>query len=277
MEDLKFSLKEIIKENQDCSNVFKRNLLKEYLQIFVLKFIYSHPVYSDLFFYGGSCIFHLFGLPRLSEDLDFVDQKKKIKLNDLASDLENYFSKNTNLNLKIKIQKFRIYLKFKILAELNLIEENKKNSDFLFLKIEICQRNFCQKYSKEIIPLFKFNQSLLIKTFDLSTLMATKIRAILFREWQQSDKKGNILIQVKGRDYFDLMWYLNQKIKPNINCLKDIGTLPEIKEKLLNKIEKLDKRSIKLDLEAFIRDQKFLNNLGENIKNILKRDINLNF
>lgn len=170
------------------------------------------------------------------------------------------------------MQKFRIYLKFPILYELGLSKRNESN--LLFLKIEIFNKfDFCNKYKIEIIPLFKFNKSMLIKTFDLSTLMSTKIRAILYRKWTKTDRKGKTLIKVKGRDYFDLMWYLEKGIKPNMNCIENIKSKDELKENLLNIIEYIDTRSIKLDLEAFIADGEFVKNLSKNIKNILQRNI----
>ncbi|TSC95476.1 MAG: Uncharacterized protein Athens101410_535 [Parcubacteria group bacterium Athens1014_10] len=272
METIKIFLKNLISKSTAKNKLLKRNLAKEYLQILVLDFIYSHPKYSQLVFYGGSSLAHCFGLPRLSEDLDFIDLRKKINLRELAADLEIFFKKNTDLDLIATVQKFRIYLKFPLLWELKLSEKNESN--LLFLKIEIFKGfNFCRNYKTEIIPLFKFNKSILVKTLDLPSLMATKIRAVLYRKWEKTDKKGNILIKVKGRDYFDLMWYLQKGIEPNIKCIEKIKNVKELKEKLLKIISKIDSKSIQLDLESLIEDKKFVKNLGKNMKEILKREI----
>jgi predicted nucleotidyltransferase component of viral defense system len=266
-------LKSIIKENFDKTDLYKRNLVKSYLQIFILHYLYSHKKYSELVFYGGSALAHCYGLPRLSEDLDFIDTSKKIKLDKVAEDLKKYFKKEIDLPIKIKIQKFRIYLKFPILRQLDL--SNNSQSGWLHLKIEIFKEfNFCKKYKTEIKPLFKFNQSILINTFDLATLMATKIRAVLYRKWEKIDKSGKVLIDVKGRDYFDLMWYLQKKISPNLNCIENISDINDLKKKLLKIIAQADERSIKLDLENFVADENFTTSLGKNIKEILKNEIN---
>ncbi len=266
-------LKDLLVRSDSHNNVFKRNLLKEYLQIFVLDFIYSHPEYSKLVFYGGSCLTHCFGLARLSEDLDFVDLANKISLKELASDLKDYFAKNTDLSVTATVQKFRIYLKFPILQNLGLSREGE--TDLLFLKVEVFNKfNFCKTHKTEIVPLFKFNKSILIKTFDLSTLMATKIRAILNRKWEKTDKQGNVLIKVKGRDYFDLMWYLEKGIRPNIGCIEGIKNENKLKKKLLKILENIDTRSIQLDLEALVSDENFTKKLSKEIKQILIRKIN---
>ena len=268
MHKIKDVLKKILNENSDKTILYKRNALKEYLQIFVLDFIYSNKKYKDLIFYGGSCLSQCYNLPRLSEDLDFVDIKKKINLHELAFDLENYFKDKTDLKPIAKIQKFRIYLKFHILKELKMA--NKSESDVLMLKVEIFKGfDFCKKYKTEIKPLFKLNKSLLVRVFDLPTLMSTKIRAVLNRKWEKTDKQGNTLLSVKGRDYFDLMWYMEKGVMPNIQCLGKTGNLDEIKKNLINVIDKVDEKSIRLDLENFISDANFVKNLSANIKNIL--------
>lgn len=272
MEEVKVFLKNLTDNAGSTSDVFKRNILKEYLQILVLDFIYSHPKYSELCFYGGSALKHCFDLPRLSEYLDFVDLKSSIKLELLASDLEKYFKKNTDLDIIVSIQKFRIYLKFPILRELKLAKTGE--SDRLFLKVEIFSGfDFCRNHKMEFIPLFKFNKSILIKIFDLPTLMSTKIRAVLYRKWEKKDKDGDISIKVKGRDYFDLMWYLEKGIKPNFKCLDGIKNNEELKEKLLAIVKKVDVKSIELDLEALIADRNFVKNLSKNMKDILIRGI----
>ncbi len=271
MEEAKIFLKDLLAKSASKNKLFKRNILKEYLQILALDFIYSHPEYSQMFFYGGSCLAHCFGLPRLSEDLDFVDAKGKTKISDLAKDLENYFNKETDLACRANIQKFRIYLKFPVLYELGLAEKGESNS--LFLKVEVFQKFvFCRKYKTEMIPLFKFNKSILVRTFDPPTLMSTKIRAILARKWKKIAPGGKILAKAKGRDYFDLMWYLEKGIKPNMNCL-EISDKEELKEKLLKIIDKVDARSIEIDLESFIDKKDFVKNLSGDLKDILKKDL----
>ena len=53
----------------------KRILLKEALQAQVLDYLYNHPLYRGLNFYGGTCLHIVYDLNRLSEDLDFVLHK----------------------------------------------------------------------------------------------------------------------------------------------------------------------------------------------------------
>lgn len=272
METIKPVLKNIINESPSKNNMFKRNLLKEYLQIVVLDFLYSHPTYSQLLFYGGSALAHCFDLQRLSEDLDFIDKEKNINVGKLAKDLEDYFGKRTDLSVKTNVQKFRVYLKFPILRELGL--STREETDALFLKIEVyTEFDFCKSYKTDIRPVFKYNRSILIKTLDPATLMSTKVRAILFRKWEKTDKQGRTTVKVKGRDYFDLLWYLQKGIQPNLSCIEGFGSMKDLKEKLLAMITTIDGKSIQLDLETLIDNPNFVKNMSNNMKAILEREI----
>ncbi len=271
-ETIKPILADIIRESPSRNNLFKRNLFKEYLQVVVLDFIYSHPVYSQLLLYGGSALAHCFDLQRLSEDLDFIDETKKVKVAELARDLEDYFLKRSDLQVKTTVQKFRIYLKFPILRDLGLSARNE--TDILFLKVEVYSDfDFCRGYKTDIRPVFKFGRSILIKTPDPATLMATKIRAILSRKWEKTEKSGRTIVTVKGRDYFDLLWYLQKGFKPNLSCIEGFDSMESLKEKLLEMVARVDIRSIRLDLEALINNPVFVGNVSRNMKAILMREI----
>ncbi|MFA6077287.1 MAG: nucleotidyl transferase AbiEii/AbiGii toxin family protein, partial [Candidatus Paceibacterota bacterium] len=182
MEELKPTLKRLLSEAPSSKVLFRRNILKEYLQIVILDYLYSHLIYSKLVFYGGSCLAQCYGLPRLSEDLDFVDIHGDIDIKKIGLDLSVYFNKQTDLKVAVSTQKFRVMLKFPILKELGLAKEG--DSDLLILKIEVFRDDGLLRECKvEAVPLFKVNRSIIVKAFNLSTLMSTKIRAVLHRKW----------------------------------------------------------------------------------------------
>lgn len=265
-------IKQLLRDQKDRPNAFKRNLVKEYLQILALSFIYSHDEFRKLVFYGGSCLMHCFGLERLSEDLDLVDLEGTINTEDMARELSHFFGKELGEKISCKKQKFRVYLKIPILSELDLAETS--GSDLLFIKVEIYKGfTLCKDSEIQIHPIFKFGRSLLIRTFDLPTLMSTKILAILQRQWEKNSKDGTILCAVKGRDYYDLLWYLKRGIKPNLHYFKDIKTKESLKKLLISAINKADSKSIRFDLEAFIADTNFVDELSNNLRNILLSEI----
>jgi hypothetical protein len=266
-------LKKIASDNSGRPDLYIRNSLKECLQIPVLHYIYSSPGYRELFFYGGTCLAQCYGLPRLSEDLDFVDAEKTADIENMASELKEFFRSETDLEAEVKTQKFRIYLKFPVLADLGL-SRNRAESDYLFVKIEIFTGfDFCRDFTPEFKPVFKFGYSVLVKTFDRPTLMSTKIRAVLNRRWEKTDKKGKVLASVKGRDFFDLMWFLRRGVEPNLKCIEEVNSKEELKKKLLKAVENLDNKSVSYDLENFVADKEFAIGVGGNMKEILQSEL----
>jgi hypothetical protein len=133
------------------------------------------------FFCVGSALAHCFDLQQPSQDMGFMDEMKTINVPKMAKNLEDYFTKRTDLDTRTTVEKFRIYPRFPILHDPGVT--TREETDIVFLNVEIYSEfGFCKKYSMNIRPLFKFNRSVLIKTLDPSTIMATKIRAILFHK-----------------------------------------------------------------------------------------------
>ena len=261
-------IKNELKNHKNKSDIIKIGYIKEYLQVYILKQIFENPLSSGLIFYWWTSLRFLFWLNRLSEDLDFISKDFK-DFEALWEILKKYFKSN-NIELNYKIQKFRLILNFKnFLGEFNL---NYWNSKDLYLKIEISEYfDFCKNFETKIYPIFKLNQSLLIKSLDKNSLFSTKINAVLHRNWEK--QIGSEKIAVKWRDIYDLFWYLSNNFTPNINCIIWVKDLPDLKEKLTKIIEKINFKEVILDIENFIEDTSLLNFLQENWKNYLLEKI----
>jgi hypothetical protein len=138
----------------------RRILLKEVLQAFVLDFLYNHPSYRRLSFYGGTCLHVVYGLNRLSEDLDF-DNQVGLDLDQLANDLAQYFQITfAYSDVSTRVQKggggiLRVTLKFPVMNALGL---SPLQSEALHLKVEISQHP--QVAVIERTPLLVYGRSL---------------------------------------------------------------------------------------------------------------------
>ena len=85
--------------------LFRKNLLREYLQYKILEAIFESPLADRLTFMGGTCIHMVHGSPRFSEDLDFDNSginrnefetlsqrvKKALELQGYTVELKNTF------------------------------------------------------------------------------------------------------------------------------------------------------------------------------------------
>jgi predicted nucleotidyltransferase component of viral defense system len=269
----KEELRKIVLEEQEkgTPNFLIKNIIKEYLQFPVLNFIYNDKKYKNIIFTGGSCLRICFGLPRMSEDLDFDLKKsdwKKFNIQELATDIQKYFKTNFLFDVEIKTQsKSRIYLKFPILKELGVA--NDSESDLLYVKVEPMESPFIAPQT-EIQSVFKYGYNFIIKRYNLEFLMTGKLQAIFLREWF-SGKENEI--DIKGRDFYDLYWYLEEGVKPNYKNLKKsikINNEKELYRELKNRIEKkVTSKKLSYDLKNFFKEQNFVDNFCKNYKEII--------
>jgi hypothetical protein len=96
--------------------------------------------------------------------------------------------------------------------------------------------------------------------------MASKIAAILLRG--QRGGMDGIIYEEKGRDIYDLLWYMNKKIIPDLDYLKakniDITNLRELFDKLTLKMNKVNDINLKQDLSPLFTNQTFIENWLKN-------------
>lgn len=251
-----------------------KNSIKEYLQYPVLAFIYSSAKYKDFIFMGGSALRIIYDLPRLSEDLDFnlkASDYSKLDLNELAKDLKQYFQDKFLLNITFKVQgNSRLYLKFPILKDLDLAS-SVADSDFLYVKIELSVEDFTNP-EYEISPISAFGFNFIVLSYNLKFLMTSKIQAILERAWFKGEKNE---INIKGRDYYDLFWYLDKGIKPDYTNLErslKISNEQELNQALKQKIStEVTEKKLIYDLANFFSEQEFISSFCKNYKTIISR------
>lgn len=259
----------IVEENKEVYKGYIRNVLRNYLQFLVLDFIYNGK-YAFLILKGGSCLRICFNLPRLSEDLDF-DYEEKFDTENFFEEIANFFRKEQNFpHLEVKMSKQRLYLKFPILRKLGIAAPSE--SDKLYLKIELSCAKKCQ-FKTELQPIFKEGFSFLVKRYDLPTLMAGKIEAVLQRVWFRGKKDE---ITIKGRDYFDLYWYLQRKIEPNYKCLFYKGKRLEKKQvwqKITERVKKVKPKDLEYDLVNLVKDQEFVRKFCKNYKVLFQEEL----
>jgi hypothetical protein len=255
---------------QNRTDLYTRSLLKEYLQIYVLNFIYLNPEYNRNFiFTGGTCLRRCFGLNRLSEDLDF-DLETAVDAQAVKNGLSAYFKQTylyNELEIAVVQRGEQILLKFPVLKKLGLATD--PESDLLYVKIDLSPVT-SKIYEKYTTLNSTNNFNYIVTHYDLPSLMANKIVAILTRSRFQG--KDNLEI-IKGRDYFDLLWFLEKKVKPNIPRVNDLMkkqfSMSEILGLLDAKVEKAVttfRLEMKRDLIPFIDNPEIIKGYIEGYK-----------
>ena len=246
-----------------------RNALREIIQEIALLGLWRSKFFENAAFYGGSALRILYGNERFSEDLDFsllrpdasfhldtynraiqtelesmgfninVEQKKK----HTESAIQSAFIKANTLEHHIKIgltsrerKRFHTQALMKIKIEIDTDPPGEFNTEAKFL-----------------LQPFPFS----VNTFTQPDLFAGKMHAVLCRSW------GN---RVKGRDWYDLVWFVSQKIPLHLKHLearmRQTGHHDEMQEltrrRFLdyyrNRVETLDIENAKKDILPFLND-----------------------
>ncbi len=280
METLTHALRAILASKNPLLSVeTKKVLLKESLQSYTLDFLYNHPIYRKLNFYGGTCLHVVYGLDRLSEDLD-LDNHAEINLESLKDDLSVLFA-NTfgykDVSVKTQQGKNGIYrgtLKFPILNALGL---SSYVNEALHLKVEISHHR--QVALIQNTPVFYYGRSFVPSHFSLETMMAGKMIACIERNFQRG-KEGAF---IKGRDFYDLLWFMQKGIRPLVEKLEKDGkrayTTQSAFQELVEKISSIKIADLAIDLLPMFESQHYVNtwldSFHQNFERYARNYINL--
>lgn len=244
-----------------------RNVLKEELQLYVLNFIYHHPEYNKWVMYGGSALRIIHELDRMSVDLDFEVSEEITKnfLDELKKEIEEHFSRAYSAHpgfLTAKVVTGRgLLLKFNVGGTLSLGHP----SNQVHIKIVLNHFN-APKMVTERRPINHGQLSFVIVTYNMSTLMASKLSAIFLRGRRGV---GKAFYEEKGRDIYDLLWYMGNKIAPNLDYLsaKDVKEARDLRtlfDKLTLKMNAVSDANLRQDLLPLFLDRTKIENWLEN-------------
>ncbi|MFA5800125.1 MAG: nucleotidyl transferase AbiEii/AbiGii toxin family protein [Candidatus Peribacteraceae bacterium] len=231
------------------------NHIREYLQVLILKSIAHSQFSSALSFMGGTALRICYDLKRFSEDLDFALDRpargysfQKV-LNAVQRDLEaaGYEIEISGAAEKT-VEKAFVKLS-KVLYPLGLsARENQK----IHIKIEVDTKPVnVDDDQLESFFVTKFDEIFPILKHRLETLFAGKITAILSRSY------------AKGRDYYDLIWYLSRKTRIDMKYLnagikggelKPFKTEADVIRHVANIVAEVHPEKILKDIGRFLED-----------------------
>ena len=272
-------MKKIVGESKDQGFVDQviRTRLKEYLHYFVLDFIYNSPL-KEFVFYGGSCLRIVYNLPRMSEDLDFeVDASWKPE--ELREALEKYFGGVLEIKVKPTVSQkgntHRFFLTLPVLHEIGL---SAHEGAVLRIKLEVQPVSYLQEFKSHcnFTARARYQRSFVVKHYDLPTLFAGKLLAILNRSakgFHVGEKEEGI--DFKGRDFYDLLWYMDQRILPNEKMLRVHGvqdSIGSVFDEIGVFISKRDvQKGMKQDLKPLFERQEFVDNFARTFRDTFSR------
>lgn len=232
----------------------KYNKLREFLQLLILKIIDENGYFKNLAFVGGTALKVIYDLKRFSEDLDFcLIEHENYHFSTMMKELERHlrlYGLDVDIRYKDHKTVASAFVKFNNI--LHLFGLTQHLSEKVLIKFEVDQ-NTPKGFQAELSIV---NQDFLIAInhFDLPSLYAGKLHAVLCRKY------------TKGRDYYDLIWYISQKIQPNLLLLNNAMQQTEhqdyhldqekLDSMLKERIQNADFAKIRADIAPFLIDPK---------------------
>ena len=258
----------------ECNNSEDyKNALKEIIQEVALCGLSRGDFFKETAFYGGTALRIFYGLDRFSEDMDFslCAPNETFSLSKFFPFLEEELAAagfSLSVEQKIKSKESNVqsaFIKGETLIQLLKIVPTEplvagvQSGEQIKIKFEIdtnppALATYETKYALLPIPFA-------VKMYDESSLFAGKLHAVLCRAWKN---------RIKGRDFYDLVWYLSRKAKPNLPHLqkrleqserwnpKEILTIQILKEMLCERFKEIDFEAAKNDIRPFIQDERKL-------------------
>jgi len=245
--------------------------LREILQEIALLGLWRSKFFEHAAFYGGTALRILHGIDRFSDDLDFslLRPSSRFDLSRYSAALQTEirsFGFEVRVVTKEKEKETRsaiqsAFLKADTLKQLVVVEAGQEmtrelpRGQVLKIKIEV---------DTDPPPGFETETRFLlhpipfsVRTYVLPDLFAGKMHALLCRRWKS---------RVKGRDWYDLVWYtanqprlhllhLEQRMRQSGDLKKDESlTQDRFHELLDNAIAGLDVAQAKREVEPFIKN-----------------------
>lgn len=190
--------------------VQEEQLLKEMLQEVALYALWRGGFFEIAVFQGGTSLRILHGLPRFSEDLDFI-----LKKPDPAFQWSLYFESLTNV-----LEQFGVHCELSDRSRMDktvrqaMLKDNSigRQLDLMFFDADT-PRKLKVKLEIDTHPpagtgtnwhYLDFPVDFEVCAQDLPSNYALKLHALLCRPY------------LKGRDWFDFAWYCKQKTQPNL-------------------------------------------------------------
>ena len=262
-------------KNYNVGNIYdQKNAMKEIMQEIVLCGLSRAGFFQKAAFYGGTALRIFYGLDRFSEDLDF-----SLETADPSFDLTSYFPvlekevKAFGLNVTITEKEKTIesnirsaFLKGNTKEHLLLFYADEQAAGSV-ARSEAVKIKFEVDVNSPAYATFEHKYRLLpspyeVNMYDMPSLFAGKIHAVLCRAWQS---------RIKGRDLYDYVFYLSRGTAVNQKHLRERllqsgfitsdeeCTLPELKQMLYDRFDSIDFVQAKQDVEPFIHDTSVLN------------------
>lgn len=230
---------------------------QEVMQLIALSGLARGGFFEKAAFYGGTCLHLFYGMERFSEDMDF-----SLLSPDPKFDFESYFPA---IREEFAIAGKEVEMQLKRKGKPSSIESAfLKESSEVFRIGFAAQKQIKVKIEVDIDPPPDFSTEMKLMTrpvsrwiraYSIGDLYAGKVSAALFREWRS---------RVKGRDWYDLEWYVRNGFVCNLKHLSargresnsnvDLSSREAVIAAFKERIATIDFKAASEDVRPFLKD-----------------------
>lgn len=217
------ALQDMLAPYQPVTPVDYLNAAREIVQEIALVGLWRNGFFEHAAFYGGTALRIFHGIERYSEDLDFtlIEENQSTRLESSLPSIEtelkswgfDFAVENKSSGKKSGIES--AFLKGQ--TQMNLIHigapdplaRNFPQGQKIKIKLEMDSSPPPRANTEVHTKLLPIPHQ--VRLYDLPSLFAGKLHALLCRSWKQ---------RVKGRDYYDFVWYVARGIPVNLPHLE---------------------------------------------------------
>lgn len=266
---MNLALQGMLERYRPSTQADHQNALTEIVQELALLGLWRVKFFEHAAFYGGTALRIFHSLPRRSEDLDF-----SLLRSDRAFDLEPYLeavrkelaafgfsfrvkrkNKRADTGIESAFIKGGTRINLASIGAPDYLQERLPKLQQVEIRIEV---------DTDPPPLAEYEVltrltpiPFQVRLFDLPCLFAGKLHALLCRNWK---------IRVKGRDFYDFIWYLGRQVPCNVRHLQTRMTQSghwrhgdhldgaQLRQLLQQRFEQVDFEQARRDVQPFIGD-----------------------
>jgi len=266
------ALEDMIRPYEPVTPLDWTHAVREVVQEIALLGLWRSGFFEQAAFYGGTALRIFHGLNRFSEDLDFslIDEQGSVRLESALSSVKTELTAwGLSFEAEPKSSGERTGIESAFLkgnTRINLLNvgvpeglnRNFPHNQKITIKLELDTTP--PPLASTGIKTHLMPTPFQVRLYDLPSLFAGKLHALLFRDWKS---------RIKGRDFYDFVWYVGHRVPINLPHLEarinqsenrkiervDISAVQAL---LKERVQSVDLTAAAEDVRPFLRDPREL-------------------
>lgn len=246
--------------------------IREVVQEIALLGLWRSGFFEGAALYGGTALRIFHGLNRFSEDLDFslLEESGSVRLESALASIKTELaawglpfeaepkSDGTRTGIESAFLKGNTRITLLNVGVPDELHRHVPHNQKITIKLELDTTP--PPLASTEIKTHLLPTPYQVRIYDLPSLFAGKLHALLFRDWKS---------RVKGRDFYDFVWYIGRRVPVNLPHLEarimqskkqpaERIDMAAVRTLLKERIQSVDMAAAAADVRPFLRDPREL-------------------